>query len=440
MRMQFLKSLLCLVLAFAIVLPISGCGNKQPTNIGGKYVDADGHIIEKKEVTLDVIAQSEYKKNFDNLKKGKDRKKVISLYLEYHIPASSEDEIARKKVIIEQISKLDVSSSNMVDLLNNGVSVTEGVISDASNALALANIYSKIKNDAGFEGFIEKIDKSCSVADVVTKFTKACLIAADLSNNDISNKEEYCADVIDALSYITSYVPIFDNYFEKTLDVVKVGVQTVVKKYNRRYGNLSVYLAECDQSGFFSVENKHFEFILDSSKWDSEIAPSIADILQYSNQLDTIPAGEPFECLKEYIIYRISFEQQNLQSASPNASTPPDISKIKTWYGEGKSEHSRDRRFHISISKVSEDYISGHLSVYSINSKGEIKYTHQTDFEGQGTLTDGGIIYTLKFAKSVTFGVIPAVTCEEMEIFYHSKEDTFEFEGMYDVIMSKIGI
>ena len=98
-----------------------------------------------------------------------------------------------------------------------------------------------------------------------------------------------------------------DSYFEKTLDVVKVGVQTVVKKYNRRYVNLSVYLAECDQSGFFSVENKHFEFILDSSKWDSEIAPSIADILQYSNQLDTIPAGEPFECLKEYIIYRMLF-------------------------------------------------------------------------------------------------------------------------------------
>ena len=113
--MKLFKRFFCVILAFTIALAFSGCGNKKTSLLNGKYVDADGHIIENENVTLDVIAQNEYQKNFNSLKKVSQRQNVISLYLDYHIPAKSEDEIARKEILIKQISALDVSSSDIVD-------------------------------------------------------------------------------------------------------------------------------------------------------------------------------------------------------------------------------------------------------------------------------------------------------------------------------------
>lgn len=430
--MKLFKRFFCVILAFTIALAFSGCGNKKTSLLNGKYVDADGHIIENENVTLDVIAQNEYQKNFNSLKKVSQRQNVISLYLDYHIPAKSEDEIARKEILIKQISALDVSSSDIVDTFKAGASTSDSLLSDASNALALADIYAKIKDDSAFENFIEKLDKSCNVADVVTKFAKACLIAIDLSNNDVTNKQEYCDNVIDALSYITSYVPFFDNYFEQTLDTVKVGVQVVVKKYNRHYGNLPALDAECDnQKGFFSI--KQFEFILDSSKWDSGLAPSISDILKNSDQFNTIPAGEPFECLKEYILYRIAVEQQEEDHI---------IYKFPAeWTGEGYRTYPHKCNFNLHVREMSQDYISGYLSVYKI-SDGKTKYYHQTDFEGVGTPTEDGIKYLLKFEKPVAFGVASSLStsCAEMDIYYSHKEDTFTFKYMYHVTMTRLFI
>ena len=447
MKTRFFKSILCLCLAFVIALPLVGCKSKTYAIKEGKYVDTNGVIIADTNVTLDFIAQNEYRKNFDDLESENKRRNVVSLYLEYHLPASSDGEIARKNAMINQLSKLDVTNPNIAELFKDGVDTTEGVLSDASNALALAEIYSKIKKNKGFEEFVGKLDDACSVVNVVTNFSKACLIVVDLSNNDISNKQEYCDDVIDALTYITSYVPFFDNYFEQTLKTVKVGVQTVIKQYDKYYGKLPAYDAELgNKKGFFSIQQ--FEFILDSKKWDSDLAPSIADILDNSDQFHTIPAGQPFVCLKEYILYRISVEQTAPQTNTSDVSDPdtphgPTINGVTTWLGYGKIHSTHDRTFNMCVSKVSGTYISGDLSVYTITSD-KTEYTHRTDFEGVGTPTEGGIIYTLKFKTPVTFGISQidnySTTCAEMNIFYSAKDDTFTFDYMYHVTMERLEI
>lgn len=435
MKIRFLKSLLCVILSFTILIPLNGCASKQPTYVNGKYVDSKGKILENNAVTLDVIAKSEYKKKFDKLKNENERKNVISLYLEYHLPAKSDEEIASKEILIEQLSSISVSNDNLAKVMKNGVDKTGGVLSKASSALALANIYANIKNDIGFEEFIEKANKANNISNAVTKFTQACLITVNLANttSTISNKQEYCDEIIDALTFITSFVPFYDNYFEKTLETVKVGVQTVVEKYNNHYGNLSAYDAECNNKvGFFSI--KQFEFILDSNKWSSDLAPSIADILKHSDQFHTIPAGQPFVCLKEYILYRISYESQNLQKAPtlPSLSNP-------YWSGVGQINNiiTPKYSYDMTLSELTKDRIAGYLWVYT-EVLGKTKNKHETYFEGEGIITDDGITYLITFDKSVTFGVSPTYTYTQMELYYNSDDNTFSFDKHYHVTMQQM--
>lgn len=444
MKIRFAKKLFCAVLAVVLLFSVCGCGNKYPKFKDGKYVDSKGQTIEQENVTLDVIAQSEYKKNFDELEQADNRKNVISIYLKYHLPAASDSEIACKEVLIEQISSLDVSNSDMVNLLKNGVSSADNSLMYASNAYALADIYSKIKDDKGFEEFVGKLSKTCEIASVVTNFTKACFIVADLANNDMSNKQEYCGDIIDALSYITSYVPFFDVYFEKTLDTVKIGMYTIIEQYDKRYGILPALDADLDNKlGFFS--NNNFEIILHSKDWESEIAPSIADIIQKSYQFDTIPQGEPFNCLKNYILFRVSYENlhpEYNENYKLNAPNYPIIEQSTTWHGIGSINYVGKYNFKMVVYQVNENYISGFLQVYSIDYENDnsIKIIHETNFKGNSVSTViGGTNYLLKFDQSVTFGSVQPFlyTYEEMTVYYIGEEDTFTFDLMYHVTMTR---
>ncbi len=318
MKTQLFKTVICLLLALAIVLPLGGCGKDQPTYEDGHYVDAKGTVIEDKEVTLDVIAMTHYQEKFDELKKGEDRRFVIARYLEYHLPAVGGAKLAGQTEMIAQLSNFDINTPSAYE---NCLSLADGILAEASAALSLAEIEAKIKNDAGFEEFIGKVSKTCEIAEFALKFSKACYIVADLSNNDISNKQEYCDDIIDALSFITSNIPIFDSYFTKSLDVIKGGVGQVIKNYEWKETQLAVYGMEIEEKTFYSAHN--FEWILMPDRWKFRSAPAIDLILRNDDLFDTIPEGKPYEYFRAYIVDRVGRELTN-NFEPENSSAQPE--------------------------------------------------------------------------------------------------------------------
>ena len=515
--MRLFRIFLCLVMTFLIALPLSGCGEKYPTYEKGQYVDASGSVIKNENVTLDVIAESEYKKAFNSLSKSSERQHVIELYLKHHLPASGDDQDGRKNALINQLSALDVSN-NMPSKLENGMNWADSLLAEASSAVALADFYAEMKDNPGFKQFVEKVDKVCKVADIALKFSKACILVADLVDNDVENKQEYCDDMIDALSFITSFVPVFDDYFTESLSIIKEGVQLVIKNYEEHETTLQVYEAEIKGSTLFSVitDKAVFECILDPDKWDDGL------VLKRSYLFNTVPKGKPYEYLKEYILFRVSFELQNrqpeentsiedvtpkcthvffaggevikeatcqeegmlLQSChhcdairesiiekldhdyditvtepthdsfgcttytckncdhfekvliDPISLSPPRISGPTVWSAQGMMHYTHKRQYKFRVDDVSKDHISGYLEVYSVRS-GVNVYTHKTNFHGVGKESEDGYVYSLTYDKSVRFGDLPSLTFSEMDVYYNSENDTFTFDYMYQVTMTR---
>lgn len=340
-EMKLFKSVLCLIMVFLIVLSAVGCKTKQSTTTNGQYTDSKGNVVDDENVTLDVIANREYKKNFDDLKKTSQRQQVVAIYLDHHLPTTDEYQKDRKKALIDQLSNIEVDDINLSTKFENGLGMADSILSDATAGVALADFYAKAKDDLGFEKFIEKVDKSCKVADFAIKFSKACLIMVDLSKNDISNKQEYCDTIIDSLSFIVSFVPVFDDYFTESLSVVNEGMQLVIKRYEERKNMLNAYFAEIDNSSFFATEitvedNKkiQFAYILNSQYWNEELAPSIRFVLERANNFTTIKTDEQFTCLREYLLYRVSYERENPQPEYNLETVTPSESCTHLWSKE----------------------------------------------------------------------------------------------------------
>ena len=319
MKTQLFKALLCLTLVFMIVLPLTGCENNAPTNHGEQTVAIEGTAGEDKIVTLDTFAMREYQMKFDELSQSAERQRVIILYLESQLPAMGKKQKDGKEALIAQLASLDVASCNIPNAGEKGVDLAGNLLSDAATALSLADLYAKSENNIEFEIFVETLNKSCKLLDVTQKFAKACFIVTDLANNDISNKQEYCDDAIDALSFITSNVPVFGEYFSEYLGVVKQGLRLVLTNVESHKAHMAACGAEIGGSTFFS--RKNFEKILKPNEWDDSHAPTIADILKRAEDFDTIPKGEPFDYLRKYILYRVSHKPTESPTVEPSAST-----------------------------------------------------------------------------------------------------------------------
>lgn len=504
-KTNFLKQTISIIMAILLLLPLIGCGKKAPTYKDGQYFDADGKVMEDSEVTLDVISILHYDLKYDELTDSSQRKQVVTLYLQHHIPAVNETQINGKNTVIDLVSGFD---PKLPPVYESRLDLADGVLTEASTILSLADIYAKFKDDAGFEQFVGKISKTCELADIVFKFSKACYIVSDLTNNkNLENKQEYCNDIIDALSLITSNVPVFDKYFTESLEVVKVGLQKLIENYDMRKKMYEIIKEEIDKDAqtIFSV-NDTFALMCNWNFWES--GPTIAQILQHPTKLKMLPAGAAYECFRDYILWRVPYELQGGKSGLPNqdcshkweltkiikeatcsetgsksmtcsickATTVKDIEIIEhtyetklvlpnaqkqgytlhtckycnywyadewvdevpvtVWYGEGKQEHSKNRSFKLTLSSFTEENISGYLEVFTVINK-KTKYTHQTKFNGTGKKTTDGYEYLLKFDTSVTFGVVPAYTYDQLTIYYNNEKNTFTFKGIYQVTMTQ---
>ncbi len=318
MKLQLYKHVMCLLMAFVILVPMVGCEKEnKPTYDNGKYYNSKGEVMEDKDVTLDVISMIHYQKNYDELTVSKERRHVVSLYLEHHLPATNKTQLTGKNTVIDLVSGFDPSLPSVYE---NRLDLANGILSEASTVLSLAEIYAKFKDDSNFEKFTEKMSKTCELADVVLKFSKACYIVADLTNNDIDNKQEYCNDIIDALGLITSNVPVFDEYFTQSLEIVKTGLQEVLEKYEMRKVMYDIYEKEIDPNAqtIFTAGDE-FAAMANSQMW--EVGPSISKILKQKGLLSKIPAGNPYKCFRDYILWRVPYE---LQGGKTEAPVEPD--------------------------------------------------------------------------------------------------------------------
>jgi hypothetical protein len=308
-----------LILILAVFLLV-GCKESGYSFDGEYYVNPDGVIMEDEEVTLDIIALCNHGKNFDALS-AKDRQKVICDYLTYHLPDDMAAEKQNKEALIALLADVNMKGVNLPTDFEGDLEKTSGFLSQATAVLSLADFHAESMMDDAFGDFIDNMSKACDVADVAITLSKSCLIIADLSNNDLSNKEEYAVDLVKTLGFITSNLPVLGDYFEEGLSIVEKGVKIVIKNDSINRDRLEVYEREIDGKTFFSITTAtaNFEFILDPQKWDDSAAPTISAVFAHSDQFADMTATD-LEWIRKYLLFRIGYE---MEYTDCEVTTPP---------------------------------------------------------------------------------------------------------------------
>ena len=338
---RFIKILLCLITVLAAVLLLPGCEDEDKPGWDEakcQYIDSNGNPIPTDQIDLEFIADNLYDRKFDKLDLAQ-RQAVITRYLKCHLPANSEGNRDYKQEMIAQISALSFQDMNLPSDFENNLKDIEGLLTETSTVLSLAGIYAQAKEDDAFGKFIDKVDGVVNgkVVGTALKLSKACCIIADLANNDISDKEEYCCDLIDALKEATGYIPYWGDYFDTGLSIIQEEVKVVIKCAQYHLDYSAFYLEEVSKSTFFGIKQEDnrlgesdqilFERIIQPIHWINwreegrmdSACPSIAEILAKSDEFDKIPIiykedkGQltkisGYAYLRNYILERIDYE------------------------------------------------------------------------------------------------------------------------------------
>lgn len=102
------------------------------------------------------------------------------------------------------------------------------------------------------------------------------------------------------------------------------------------------------------------------------------------------------------------------------------------WSGYGIESYTNTRRFEITVDKMDDTSISGHLEISNLY---DVK--NDTDFTGTGVKTDDEVVYTLTFEKPVKIGTTLQYKYEQLEVTYDKSEDEFSFNQYYDVELER---
>lgn len=107
-------------------------------------------------------------------------------------------------------------------------------------------------------------------------------------------------------------------------------------------------------------------------------------------------------------------------------------SEPTSWYGYGEEFHTSasPRRFDMTIDKMNNSHISGHLEVSEL-----YEIQHETDFEGSGTKEDGKIVYEVTFdTPRVT--TLPENEFTEITIEYDKEANELQLDGIYEAVLN----
>lgn len=108
--------------------------------------------------------------------------------------------------------------------------------------------------------------------------------------------------------------------------------------------------------------------------------------------------------------------------------------KPMVWIGYGAASVTSTRRFKLSVNKMTDKSISGHLEVsYLYNT------VHDTEFTGTGTVKNGDTVYELTFETPAVMSKLPKVEYEQAQLTYDKSDDVFSFNSFYEVDMERLG-
>ena len=270
------------------------------TEDNGKYY-LDGQEIT--DVTLDVIAQAEYKKDFNACNVNK-RKEVIRLFAIYN---------GVDTVLVDFIEQLEEENSS-IDWDNwDSLEKLEDIMILGSADFALMHLYAEAPKNKNVEEFLNGLSTTAKIGEVVYKVTKTIFLVLNLTNNNISDPEEYCVEFIKALEGITSFMPsVSSSYFSAGLTVVEEGVKIVIEQYGQHQRMLGAYTASTDRNASGILTADKWLIVAQPDKWDyietsGLHSLSLEEIASQSNRFAEISDAER-EYIEDYIVFRIKYE------------------------------------------------------------------------------------------------------------------------------------
>lgn len=270
------------------------------TEDNGKYYLNGQEITD---VTLDIIAQAKYKKDF-NACNEKKRKEVIRLFAVYN---------GVDTVLVDFIEQLEEENSS-IDWDNwDSLEKLEDIMILGSSDFALMHLYAEAKENKNIAEFLNGLSTTEKIGEVVYKVTKTIFLVLDLTNNDISDPEEYCVEFIEALKGITSFMPsVSSSYFSAGLTVVEEGVKIVIEQYGQHQRMLGAYSASTDKNASGILTADKWLIVAQPDKWDyietsGLHSLSLEEIAAQSNRFAEISDAER-EYIEDYIVFRIKYE------------------------------------------------------------------------------------------------------------------------------------
>ena len=106
------------------------------------------------------------------------------------------------------------------------------------------------------------------------------------------------------------------------------------------------------------------------------------------------------------------------------------------WYGYGEIAGYTQRRFDLQIEEMDDSNLTGVLEVTYL-----YETAHKSTFEGEGTVSEDSVVYTIKYETPATYGVSASLMYEysEMTLVYNKETDQFIFGGIsiYEVTMNR---
>ena len=321
---QYPKRLLCLMLVAALILPLVGCSSHEDYyEKGGEYFYTSNN--EKvTNVTLDVIALAHYEEVFSACNE-KDRRDVLSRYLQHHVNLS---DIRKENMTADMTEERIDAAAEMIcnygiDWNSDALGVLKSSVSDCSSVLPLVELYANVKDlgaDNALQDYVETFSKVTDIAGTVLDIAHTTSLIMEMSTKDISNPEEYCAQVIFVFQSLVNYIPIFGEAYAETIGVVGDGLQLLIKKTKENEKTLLAYEEELNgKTTIFSTlsDEINWELIAHPSDWDDVDggvdharlrqfnAPTLEDISRHSYKFPNMSEIE-LQLIKEYIIERLS--------------------------------------------------------------------------------------------------------------------------------------
>lgn len=328
-----MKKLIAFILVFTMMLPLTGCDmdsielpgfmdeligasgeckhnpektfNAPKLRIAEVTLDAGSVTITcscGKEVTggdLDSVAYAKYDKNFKKCS-GEEKLEVQRLYAIYK---------GVHRNMAEIYLKLD--PDNTTEKLDNW-DVADSAISNAGTAFSLLNLYGEMRDKEKLANVFGTLESGTDIAGNVFKVVQTIVYCKELSGDDNLDPKNFSRMCIINLKNITSFIPVYDDYFSQCLDAIATGMDVLIENYQKHDEMLKAYDAALDPKSSGRLTGKRWEIATKPDWWDdlgnhTAMELSLADIVEHYEDLNGVSEMER-KYMEGYILARLKYE------------------------------------------------------------------------------------------------------------------------------------